>query len=97
MARPLGGYLADRFGGAKVTLFAFGGMAGAAAVAGSWITVIPPASATRRSPSAPSSLEPVSTTPTVAVVADIREQVSELNAAIRDRLKGMFAAALAEG
>jgi NNP family nitrate/nitrite transporter-like MFS transporter len=26
MARPLGGYLADRFGGAKVTLFAFGGM-----------------------------------------------------------------------
>ena len=26
MARPLGGYLADRFGGAKVTLAAFGGM-----------------------------------------------------------------------
>ncbi len=26
MARPLGGWLADRFGGAKVTLFAFGGM-----------------------------------------------------------------------
>ena len=26
LARPLGGYLADRFGGAKVTLVAFGGM-----------------------------------------------------------------------
>jgi NNP family nitrate/nitrite transporter-like MFS transporter len=26
MARPLGGYLADRFGGAKVTVFSFGGM-----------------------------------------------------------------------
>jgi NNP family nitrate/nitrite transporter-like MFS transporter len=26
LARPLGGYLADRFSGAKVTLFAFGGM-----------------------------------------------------------------------
>ncbi|KAA1420292.1 MFS transporter [Nocardioides humilatus] len=86
MARPLGGHLADRFGGAKVTLISFGGMAlGALGVLWtlSMLETLPP-------PPPPEALAAIKADPSSFVFPDAVQAAVESNQGIFPLFLGMF-------